>query len=117
MTVIADEAKLVTRLGAFPVPVEVVPFGLASTRRHIERALAKLGLAGPILLRGGASPFITDGGHYIVDCSLGAISEPERLGEALSQIPGVVDHGLFIGFARTAIIAGAEGVEVLGDSV
>lgn len=115
MAVIVDATKLVVRLGAFPLPIEVVPFGLASTRRHIGDALTKLGLAGPVLLRGGASPFITDGGHYILDCSLGAIPEPELLRDALSQIPGVVEHGLFIGFARTAIVAGAEGVKVLGD--
>ncbi len=113
MAVIADETKLVARLGAFPLPVEVVSFGLRSTCRHIERTLADLGLAGPIRLRGGASPFVTDGGHYILDCSLGAITDPERLAEAFSHIPGVVEHGLFIGYARTAIIARAEGVEVL----
>ena len=113
MAVIVDGSKLVTRLGAFPLPVEVVPFGLAATRRHIERAIATLGLAGPVLLRGGASPFVTDGGHYILDCSLGAIADAERLGEALSRIPGVVEHGLFIGYARTAIIARAEGIEVI----
>ena len=116
MVVIADSTKLVPRLGAFPLPIEVVPFGLAATRRHIERAFAKLGLAGPMLVRGGeSSPFITDGGHYILDCSLGAIAEPEALSEILSPIPGVVEHGLFVGIARAAIIAGAEGVEVLGD--
>jgi ribose 5-phosphate isomerase A len=115
MVVIADSTKLVHELGAFPLPVEVVPFGLAATRRHIERAFAKLGLAGPIRLRGDSTPFVTDGGHYILDCSLGAIAEPELLGNALSPIPGVVEHGLFVGFARTAIIAGPDGVEVLGD--
>lgn len=115
MVVIADSTKLVPRLGAFPLPIEVVPFGLAATRRHIERAFAKLGLAGPMRLRGETSPFITDGGHYILDCSLGAIAEPEALAEILSPIPGVVEHGLFIGLARGAIIAGADGVEVLGD--
>jgi len=115
MAVIVDSSKLVARLGAFPLPVEVVPFGLAATRRHIEQAIADLGLAGPLHLRGGAKPFVTDGGHYILDCSLGAIDEPERLGERLSTIPGVVEHGLFVGLARTAIIAGAEGVQVLGD--
>ncbi len=113
MAVIADATKLVSRLGAFPLPVEVVPFGLAATRRHIERAFADLSLAGPIRLRGGAAPFVTDGGHYILDCSLGAIFDPERLAAALSRIPGVVEHGLFIDYARLAIIAGAEGVEVL----
>ncbi len=115
MVVIADSTKLVPRLGAFPLPIEVVPFGLAATRRHIERAFAHLGLAGPIRLRGGSSPFVTDGGHHILDCSLGAIAEPEQLSQILSPIPGVVEHGLFIGLARAAIIAGADGVEVLGD--
>jgi ribose 5-phosphate isomerase A len=115
MAVIADSSKLVPTLGAFPLPVEVVPFGLSATRGHIERAIAGLKLGGPIRLRGGSAPFVTDGGHYILDCSLGAIDDPERLGEVLSMIPGVVEHGLFVGFARTAIIAGAEGVQVLGD--
>ncbi|HXW19993.1 MAG TPA: ribose-5-phosphate isomerase RpiA [Roseiarcus sp.] len=115
MVVIADSTKLVARLGAFPLPIEVVPFGLAATQRHIERALAELGLAGAIRLRGGSSPFLTDGGHYILDCSLGAIRDPEALSQILSPIPGVVEHGLFIGLARAAIIAAAEGVEVLGD--
>lgn len=115
MVVIADSTKLVPRLGAFPLPIEVVPFGLAATRRHIEHAFAELGLAGPIRLRGGSSPFVTDGGHYILDCSLDAIQEPEALSRILSPIPGVVEHGLFIGLARAAIIAGAAGVEVLGD--
>ena len=113
MAVIADATKLVSCLGAFPLPVEVVPFGLAATRRHIERAFAGLSLAGPVRLRGEAAPFVTDGGHYILDCSLGAIADPESLAEALSRIPGVVEHGLFIDYARTAIIAGAEGVKVL----
>ena len=115
MVVIADSSKRVARLGAFPLPLEVVPFGLAATRRHIERAFADLGLGGAIDLRGGtASPFVTDGGHFIVDCALGAIPDPERLAEALSDIPGVVEHGLFIGFACAAFIAGADAVETLG---
>ena len=115
MVVIADSTKLVARLGAFPLPIEVVPFGLAATRRHIERAFAELGFTGSMRLRGGASAFVTDGGHYILDCSLGPIGEPEALSQVLSSIPGVVEHGLFIGLARAAIIAGDKGVEVLGD--
>ena len=87
MAVIANSTKLVPRLGAFPLPIEVVPFGLAATRRHIERAFAELGLAGPIRLRGESSPFVTDGGHYILDCSLGAIAEPERLSRDLVADP------------------------------
>ena len=93
MVVIADSTKLVPRLGAFPLPIEVVPFGLAATRRHIERAFAKLGLAGPMRLRGEPSPFITDGGHYILDCSLGAIADPEALSELLSPIPASSNTG------------------------
>jgi ribose 5-phosphate isomerase A len=115
MIVIADSRKIVQRLGAFPLPVEVVPFGLAATRRHIERAAAELGLRGPLRLRGESTPFVTDGGHYILDCAFGAIPDPDRLGRALSMIPGVVEHGLFVGFARAAVIAGPAGVETLGD--
>src|ERR1700685_3980109 len=67
MAVIVDSTKLVRVLGAFPLPVEVVPSALRPPRAHIDRALAALGLAGPIRLRGGSEPFITDGGHYILD--------------------------------------------------
>src|SRR5271165_1759797 len=89
MAVIADSSKLVQRLGAFPLPVEVVPFGLAATRGHIEALLSRLGLGGPVRLRGGAAaPFVTDGGHYILDCALGEIPDPEGLGAALSSVPG-----------------------------
>jgi ribose 5-phosphate isomerase A len=113
MAVIADASKIVSCLGAFPLPVEVVPFGLAATRRHIETALARLGLGEDIRLRGGASPFVTDGGHYIFDCALGSIPDPEALAETLSRIPGVVEHGLFIAYARVAFAAGADGVDTL----
>jgi ribose 5-phosphate isomerase A len=115
MLVIADSAKLVARLGAFPLPIEVVPFGLAATRRRVERVSEALGLSGPIELRrrdGGI--FVTDGGHYILDCAFGAIHDPEALASALAFIPGVVDHGLFIGMASAAVIAGPDGVEMLG---
>jgi ribose 5-phosphate isomerase A len=115
MLVIADASKHVAQLGAFSLPVEVVPFGLAATRKHIERASADLGLKGSIeLRRRDGKTFITDGGHYILDCAFGAISVPEALGAALGAIPGVVDHGLFIGLASAAILAGPNGVEMLG---
>ena len=113
MAVIADSRKLVPRLGAFPLPVEVAPVGLAATRRHIERAIADLGLAGSLRLRGDKAPFVTDGGHYILDCALGPIADPERLADALAQIPGVVEHGLFLGYAELAVIAGVERVEII----
>jgi ribose 5-phosphate isomerase A len=114
MAVIADASKLVPRLGAFPLPLEVDRFGLSATRRHIDETFESLGLSGPIVLRGGASPFVTDGGHFILDCGLGVIPDPERLAAALSAVPGVLEHGLFIGYARAALIAGADTVEMLG---
>jgi len=114
MVVIADSSKIVAELGAFPLPIEVVPFGLTATRRHIENRLADLGLKGKIRLRGDTKPFFTDGGHYILDCALGAIPDPERLAATLSTIPGVVEHGLFIGLARAAFVADADKVETLG---
>jgi ribose 5-phosphate isomerase A len=118
MIVIADASKYVARLGAFPLPVEVVAFGLAATRRHIERASASVGCRGPIALRRSREDgrvFVTDGGHCILDCAFGAIGDPEALAKALKMIPGLVDHGLFIGLASAAILAGEDGLEILGD--
>jgi ribose 5-phosphate isomerase A len=115
MLVIADSSKFVARLGAFPLPIEVVPFGLGATRRRIERACADLGLAGGLTLREREGrTFITDGGHYILDGAFGAIPDAEALAGALAVIPGVVDHGLFLGMASAAIVAGPQGVNLLG---
>lgn len=113
MIVIADASKKVARLGAFPLPVEVVPFGLGATRNAIARALADLGYDAPILLRGGDTPFVTDGGHHILDIDLREITDADALSRALLDIPGVVDHGLFLGIADVAYLAGANGVERL----
>lgn len=114
MIVIVDGSKRVVRLGAFPLPVEVVPFGLGSTRMRLAAAAGVLGLSGKISLRQrDGRVFITDGGHYILDCAFGAIPEPSVLSRALDTLPGIVDHGLFIGLASAAIIAGANGVEIL----
>jgi ribose 5-phosphate isomerase A len=112
--VIADEAKFVPVLGAFPLPVEIVQFGQTATIRAIERALGSAGLAGAIVLRrAGDQPFVTDNGNLIVDLRLGRIPDPELLQRALAAIPGVVEHGLFIGMASAAIIAGTGGVRRL----
>jgi ribose 5-phosphate isomerase A len=102
-------------LGRFPLPVEVVPFGLAATCRMIEAAIREAGCAGPLLLRRDKAghPFVTDGGHFIVDAALGEIPDPARLASRLAAVPGVVEHGLFIGLVRIAIIAGIEGVRVV----
>jgi len=112
--VIVDDAKFVDQLGAFPLPVEAVPFGLAATIRAIEDALGALRLEGAIIVRQrDGQPYVTDNGNRILDLKLGRIAEPERLATALADIPGVVEHGLFIGMASAAIIAGAGGVRRL----
>ena len=115
MVVIADAGKLVDTLGAFPLPVEVVRFGLEATRRRIARLAADAGCDGHIALRQGSDlqPFVTDGGNYIFDCAFGRIADAEALDAALKTVPGVVENGLFLGIADEAIIAGPEGVEVL----
>jgi ribose 5-phosphate isomerase A len=114
MIVIVDASKKVARLGAFPLPIEVVPFGLGSTRIRVERACAALGLTGAVTLRRkGEAAFVTDGGHNILDGAFGAIADPERLAATLAAVPGVVEHGLFLGLASVALVAGPEGVETL----
>ena len=116
MIVIADGSKLVERLGAFPLPVEVAPFGLGATQKQIERRSGELGLRGAIELRRKAgTPFVTDGGHNILDCAFGAIEDPEALASALEKIPGVMGHGLFLGLASAAIIAVADDLRIIGD--
>jgi ribose 5-phosphate isomerase A len=115
MIVIADSSKRVPVLGAYPLPVEVVRFGLAATRNMIEMLASDAGCTGHIRLRMGldGQPFVTDGGNYIFDCAFGRIEEADALDEALKLIPGVVENGLFLGLADAAIIAGADGVQVL----
>ena len=116
MIVIADESKWVGTLGRFPLPVEVVPFGLAPIRRAVEAAAAAAGCPGPARLRLGKDghAFVTDGGHWILDAALDRINDPKGLAERLSEIAGVVEHGLFIGLAKTAILAGPNGVRIAG---
>lgn len=112
--VIADESKLVEHLGAFPLPIEVNPFGLEATRRRIEKAYAELRYSGELRLRmRDGVPYETDGGHYILDASFGHISEPKALSDALHAIPGVVEHGMFIGMTSMAIVAAKDGIRTL----
>ncbi len=111
MIVIADESKLKKELGAFPLPIEVNEFGLESTRNAIARAASRLGLEGGLSVRmKGETPFVTDGGHLLIDASFGRIRDAEALSLALLKIPGVVEHGLFLGMAELAIVAGDGGV-------
>ena len=115
MVVIADASKQVPVLGRFPLPVEVVRFGLTATSNMVGVMAAEVGCEGEIALRVGrdGQPFMTDSGNYILDCAFGQIDEPEALDEALKVVPGVVEHGLFLGIADAAIVAGPEGVTVL----
>ncbi|MBB4064578.1 ribose-5-phosphate isomerase RpiA [Gellertiella hungarica] len=114
MIVIADESKQVETLGAFPLPIEVNPFGHVATRIAIERAASRLGLSGALNLRmAGSERFHTDGGHLIIDASFGRIPDAEALSAELAAIPGVVEHGLFIHIASLAIIAGPAGARTV----
>ena len=114
MIVIADASKLVDTLGRFPLPIEVNPFGLRATEIAIGEAAARLGLDGPLTLRmTNGEPFVTDGGHFIIDASFGRIPDTRALSDALHAIPGVVEHGLFLELADAAIVADADGVRTV----
>ncbi len=115
MIVIADESKWVDALGRFPLPIEIIPFGLKATQRAMARAFAESGVSGQMLLRKGKDGhvFVTDGGHWIVDAHLGRITDAPRLAALLNAIPGVVEHGLFIGLASTVILAGSQGIRIV----
>jgi ribose 5-phosphate isomerase A len=119
MIVIADDSKWVERLGRFPLPIEVVPFGIAATRRAIAEVLTAHGLAGRLELRtvrtgpNHGLGFVTDGSHWIIDAHLGAIPDAAALAASLAAIPGVVEHGLFIGLASAAVLAGSNGIRVI----
>ena len=110
MVVIADASKRVATLGKFPLPVEVVRFGLGATRNMMEVLAGAAGCKGDIRqrLKADGQPFITDSGNFILDCHFGEIAEPEALDEALKFIPGVV-----LGLADAASVAGPDGDVVL----
>lgn len=111
LIIVADESKMVSELGAFPLPVEVVPFGWQMTAKAIE----KLGCA-PALRKKGGRTFISDNGNYILDCSFTTILQPTELEKQIKQIVGVVETGLFIGITDQVIIGKKSGVELLKKS-
>ena len=116
MIVIADGSKQVAQLGRFPLPVEVNIFGLEATLRQVSRVARSHGSLGGVSLRrtSGGLPFITDGGHCILDCAFGVIADAPALSLALHRIPGVVEHGLFLGLASTIIAADEAGLRLIG---
>lgn len=115
MIVIADKSKVVETLGRFPLSIEVNEFGLGATRRAVEAVMAGAGAEGGLNLRQAedGKPFRTDGGHLILDALFGRISTPKALSLALLDIPGVVQHGLFLGLCKRAYVAGDGGVTVI----
>ncbi|HCQ82785.1 MAG TPA: ribose 5-phosphate isomerase A [Rhodobiaceae bacterium] len=114
MIVIADDTKLVTQLGAYALPVEVNKFAHGATAAVLRQVFETQDLSGPISLRGGDTPFETDGGHFIYDCALENIAAPHALAAALLNVPGVVEHGLFLTYATAAVLAGADSLREYG---
>ena len=114
MFVIADKSKQVKTLGKFPLAIEVVPFGFKATGWKIERALDICGLKAKLAVRvKDGKPFQTDSGNIIIDAAIGKIPQPERLSTLLNIIPGVVDHGLFIGLCGRVLLGTKTGVTTL----
>ncbi|MES1158586.1 MAG: ribose-5-phosphate isomerase RpiA [Terricaulis silvestris] len=114
MIVIADAGKAVEALGAFPLPIEVIPFGHHATCIRALQVLAECRCANSeiTLRRKGGAPFVTDNGNYVMDARVDMIPDPDRLAQTLKGLTGVVEHGLFIGLARTVILGTETGVEI-----
>jgi ribose 5-phosphate isomerase A len=112
VVIVVDESKLVDKLGTRgPLPVEVVPFGWRTVRAPLEA----LGARPTLRLGDDGEPFLTDGGHYILDCRFEeGIEDPHEVEAALHRTPAVVETGLFLGMAEAVIAAGGGGVRVLG---
>lgn len=102
--IIADESKRVRHLGAFPLPVEVLPFGVEATLNHLR----ELG-ANPSIRMAGGKPYVTDNGNWIADCRIGEIQNPRDMQVVLNQIPGVVENGLFVDMASRIIVGYGDG--------
>jgi len=104
---VADSGKVVPVLGKFPLPVEIIPFA----RAVIERRIMALGASPKLRAKRDGSPYLTDNGNQILDCSFGKIAHPAELAQELSGIPGIVEHGLFIGLASVALVGRGSRVE------
>lgn len=111
--VVADERKLVPYLGHhFPLPIDIMPFGWKSTAARISA----LGLQPKLRLTPQGEPFLTDGGQYILDCTTGPIHDPRALEQSLNNVVGLVEHGLFLGLASQAFIAGPDGIRTFSST-
>jgi ribose 5-phosphate isomerase A len=107
MVVVADAGKVVPVLGKFPLPVEVIAFA----RTVVEKKIAALGGSPKLRTKPDGSPYLTDNGNQILDCSFGKIADPAALALALSDVPGIVEHGLFVGLAKMALVGRGDRVE------
>ena len=107
MVVVADSGKLVPVLGKFPLPIEIISFA----RAVVEKKIIALGASPKLRTKPDGSPYITDNGNQILDCNFGKIADPPALALALSNIPGIVEHGLFIGLASVALVGRGDRVE------
>ncbi len=116
MVVIADDSKIVTDLGAYPLPIEVNRFAQMATKAAVQRVLEAINPHGTLVLRKNhdGTSYATDGGHFILDACFGRISDAKDLSTKLLAIPGVVQHGLFLDLCQTAYIAGADGITKMG---
>lgn len=108
LIIVVDDSKLVKRLGAFPLPVEIVPFGWENTAEKIAALQCQ-----PKLRRKDSEIFVTNNGNYIVDCEFNEITEPAALHQNLKMILGVVETGLFINMADIVLVSGESGVRIL----
>ena len=107
MVVVADSGKVVSVLGKFPLPVETISFA----RTVVENKIIALGGSPKLRTRRDGSPYVTDNGNEILDCSFGKIEDPAKLARELSNVPGIIEHGLFIGLASVALIGRGERTE------
>jgi ribose 5-phosphate isomerase A len=107
MIVVADSGKVVSALGKFPLPVEIISFA----RTVVEKKIVLLGASPKLRAKADGSPFLTDNGNQILDCSFGRIADPPGLALALSNTPGIVEHGLFIGLAKLALVGRGDCLE------
>jgi ribose 5-phosphate isomerase A len=107
MVVVADSGKVVSVLGKFPLPVEIISFA----RTVVENKIIALGGSPKLRTRRDGSPYVTDNGNEILDCSFGKIEDPAKLARELSNVPGIIEHGLFIGLASVALIGRGERTE------
>jgi ribose 5-phosphate isomerase A len=105
---VIEKRKLVPQLGAFPLPVEIIPFGHRNLLRKMEERNWN-----PVLRKKGSEIFITDGHHYIVDLRLDSIPDPQQLDSEIRHLPGVVEHGLFLDTVNKVVAAGPDKVEII----